>query len=74
MVREAPACVLISEREFRPLVCPTTVSVAANAACHHRALPPCAQSGCADIVVGREDGRLEVWDVDETGQPQKVGA
>jgi hypothetical protein len=36
-----------------------------------RALP---QSGCADIVVGREDGWLEVWDVDEAGLPQKVRA
>ncbi|KAI8469474.1 MAG: hypothetical protein J3K34DRAFT_522137 [Monoraphidium minutum] len=31
-----------------------------------------SKSGCADIVVGREDGRLEVWDVDEAGCPQKV--
>jgi hypothetical protein len=31
-----------------------------------------AQSGCADIVIGREDGWIEVWDVDEEGQPHKV--
>lgn len=40
---------------------------------------PCAapdlgvlQTGCADIVVGREDGSLEVWDIDPQGQPQLV--
>uniref|UniRef100_A0A383VGJ7 Bardet-Biedl syndrome 7 n=1 Tax=Tetradesmus obliquus TaxID=3088 RepID=A0A383VGJ7_TETOB len=27
-------------------------------------------SGCADIVLGREDGSLEVWDIDRQGQPQ----
>jgi hypothetical protein len=30
------------------------------------------QSGCADIVIGREDGWLEMWDVDEEGAPHKV--
>jgi hypothetical protein len=30
------------------------------------------QTGCADIVVGREDGSLEVWDIDPQGQPQLV--
>lgn len=34
--------------------------------------PITPQSGCADIVIGREDGWLEVWDVDESGTPQKV--
>jgi hypothetical protein len=33
-----------------------------------------SKTGCADIVVGREDGHLEVWDVDPTGQPQLVTA
>jgi len=28
------------------------------------------QTGCADIVIGREDGTLEVWDIDPQGQPQ----
>jgi hypothetical protein len=32
------------------------------------------QTGCADIVLGREDGSLEVWDVDRQGQPQLVVA
>jgi hypothetical protein len=30
------------------------------------------QTGCADIVLAREDGSLEVWDVDTQGQPQLV--
>lgn len=30
------------------------------------------QTGCADIVIGREDGSLEVWDIDTQGQPQLV--
>ena len=33
---------------------------------------PVPQTGCADIVIGREDGALEVWDVDPQGQPQLV--
>lgn len=30
------------------------------------------QTGCSDIVIGRDDGSLEVWDIDESGTPQKV--
>lgn len=30
------------------------------------------KTGCSDIVVGREDGSLEVYDIDETGAPQQV--
>lgn len=30
------------------------------------------QTGCCDIVIGRDDGSLEVWDVDSQGQPQLV--
>jgi hypothetical protein len=30
------------------------------------------QTGCADIVLAREDGSLEVWDIDTQGQPQLV--
>lgn len=33
---------------------------------------PTVQTGCADIVIGREDGSLEVWDIDTQGQPQLV--
>lgn len=32
------------------------------------------QTGCADIVVGHEDGALEVWDVDPQGQPQLMAS
>lgn len=32
----------------------------------------CLQTGCADVVIGREDGSLEVWDIDTQGQPQLV--
>ena len=35
-------------------------------------LTPFAQTGCPDIVVGRDDGQLEVWDVDEGGLPYRV--
>lgn len=37
-----------------------------------RPAPALPQTGCADIVVGREDGSLEVWDIDPQGQPQLV--
>jgi hypothetical protein len=30
------------------------------------------QTGCYDIVIGRDDGGLEVWDVDEQGVPYRV--
>lgn len=29
------------------------------------------QSGCPDIVIAREDGAVEVWDVDMFGQPKR---
>jgi len=32
----------------------------------------CQKTGCADIIIGREDGSLEVWDVDGLGSPQLV--
>ena len=30
------------------------------------------QSGISDIVIGRDDGTLEIWDVDENGTPHQV--